>query len=68
LRSAVSGVRQPIEIVSQAEKRVRLRHVAMGVQVNGPNALSVDNDLPSPRRFLRERGAQQAASDRRKPG
>ena len=42
---------------------------AMGVQVDGPNALSVDNDFPSPRRFLRQCcGARQTAPDRRKPG
>jgi hypothetical protein len=49
-------------------RNVRLRHVAMGVQVNGPNALSIDNDFTSPLRRLRQGGVHQAASDRRKPG
>jgi len=40
----------------------------MGVQVDGPNALSVDNDFASPLRHLRERGVHQSASDGRKPG
>jgi hypothetical protein len=40
----------------------------MGMQVDGPNPLSVDNDFPSARGFLRKHGAHQTASDRRGPG
>jgi hypothetical protein len=40
----------------------------MGVQVDRPNAPSVDNDFASPLRRLREPGAHQTTSDKRKPG
>jgi hypothetical protein len=47
--------------------RPRFRDKA-GMQVDGANALSVDNDLASPLRCLRERRARQTAPDRREPG
>jgi hypothetical protein len=40
----------------------------MGMQVDGPNPLSIDNDLPSPLRCLRERGARQTAPNGGKRG
>ena len=40
----------------------------MGVQVDGPNALSVDDNLASPLGRLREGGARKAASDSGKRG
>ena len=57
-----------LQVYLQTHQRIRFRHVTMGMQVDGPNALSVDNDFPSPRRFLRQCGARHTAPDRRKPG
>ena len=57
-----------LQLHLQTNQRVRLRHVAMGMQVDGPNALSIDNDFASLLRCLRECRARQAAPDSRKPG
>jgi hypothetical protein len=42
--------------------------MAMGVHINGANALSVDDDLPSPLRSLRQSGPHQTASEKSKAG
>src|SRR5215472_17432116 len=49
----------------QAHQRIRVRHLAMGVHVDGANAFSVDYDLTSPLRRLRQSRAQQATSNER---
>ncbi len=54
-----------LQLHLQTHQRVRFRHVRMGVQIDGPHPLSVDNDFASPLRRLSERGARQTASDGR---
>jgi hypothetical protein len=39
--------------------------MAMGVHVDSPNALSIDNHFATPLRRLRQRGSRQTASDKR---
>src|SRR5438045_7875353 len=39
--------------------------MAMGVHVDSPNALSIDDDLASPLRHLRQHRARQPACDKR---
>ena len=52
----------------QVHQRVCLGHMAVGVHINGANALSVHDDLASPRRRLRQSGPHQTASDESKAG
>jgi len=42
--------------------------MAVGVHINGANALSVDNDLASPLQRLRQSGPHQTASEKSKAG
>src|SRR5215831_4756313 len=47
----------------QSHQRIRVGHLAMGVHVDGPNAFSVDYDLTTPLRGLRQSRGQQATSN-----
>jgi len=52
----------------QPHQRVRLGHVAMGVQIDRPDALSADSDFPSPGLPLREGRARESTSQSRERG
>jgi len=54
-----------LQLYLQSHKRIRLGHMAMSVHVDGPDALSIDDDLAPPLRRLRRRGVRQTASAKR---